>query len=284
MNIYEIEKLHLKGKNFAFKTISEFAGNDFQDRLFVFDGLLFNICIRGEATITIDYEAYPIAANDMVAILPKHICKISGCTDDLDIRQILVSADFLCHLPLTPDFDLLKRMAVCPRVRLDEEKMDDLQKIHSLINRYGSDDRLSVQIQDTLVHSMILMTASLFGNLPPDADRFFSRQEVLVRKFFDMLMDSCETERSVSYYADRLCVTPKYLTTAVKSVSNLPARSWINEAVLIRAKRYIMTTGLTINQIADMLHFHTSSSFVRFFRIHTGYSPLDYRKRMNQDM
>ena len=140
------------------------------------------------------------------------------------------------------------------------------------------------QIQDTLVQSMILMSASLFGNVPPDTERALSRQETLVRKFFDLLIDSCETRRNVSYYADRLCITPKYLTTVVKSVSNRPAQNWINDAVLVRAKRYIITTDLTINQIADRLHFHTASSFVRFFRVHAGLSPLEYRKRMNQDL
>lgn len=284
MNIYKITQQDLKGKTFAFKTIPEYTGNGFPDRLFIFDGLLFIICISGKATITIDYKEYLIAQNDLVAILPKHICKISGGTDDLEIMLILVSADFLHHLPITPDFDLLKRIVVCPCAKLDEGKLDDLQKIHSLIEKYDSDDRLAGQIQDTLVQSMILMSASLFGNVPPDTGYAFSRQETLVRKFFYLLIDSCETKRDVPYYAGRLCISPKYLTTVVKSVSNRSAQSWINEAVLVSAKRYIMTTELTINQIADRLHFHTTSSFVRFFRIHTGLSPLKYKKRMNQDL
>lgn len=284
MNIYEIENLNLKGRNFAFKTISEFLGKNFQGQLFVFDGLLFNICIKGSAKITIDYKEYPIDANSLVAILPKHICSINNCTSDFDIRMILVSADFLYHLPITPDFDLLKKMAIRPCVKLDERKLDDLQKIHSLITRYGSDDKLAKQIQDTLIHSMILMTASSFGNIPPFPNRTFSRQETLVRKFFDLLIDSCESKKSVSYYADKLCVTPKYLTTVIKSVSNHPAQNWINEAVLITAKRLIMTTDLTIHQIADKLHFRTASSFVRFFRIHAGCTLLDYKQKMNQDL
>ena len=218
MNIYEIGKLNLSGRYFAFKTISEFLGKNFQDHLFVFDGFLFYICINGTAKITIDYKEYPIDANSMVVVLPKHLCKISGCSSDLDIRMVLVSSDFLCHLPITPDFDLLKKMVVQPCVKLDERKLEDLQKIHSLINRYGPADKFAGQIQDTLIYSMILMIASSFGNLPSDPPRTFTRQETLVKKFFDLLIDSCETKRSVSYYADKLCVTPKYLTTVVKSI------------------------------------------------------------------
>lgn len=284
MNVYEIEKLNLSGRNFAFRTISEFLGRDFQDQSYVFDGLLLNICIGGTAKITIDYKEYTIGANSMVAVLPKHICSIGGCSRDLDMRIILVSSDFMCHLPITPDFDLLRRIAMRPCVKLDGGKLDDLQKIHSIIDRYDSGDKLAGQVQDTLILSMLLITASSFGQLPPDSDRTFSRQETLVRRFFDLLIDSCGAKRSVSYYADRLCVTPKYLTTAVKSVSNHPVRSWIHEAVMISAKRYIMTSDMTVHQIADKLHFQTASSFVRFFRIHAGCSPLDYRKRVRHDL
>ncbi len=284
MNIYEIESLNISGRNFAFKSISEFLGKDFQNQPFVFDGLLLTICIKGKAKITINYKEYLIDANSLIVILPKHICSIRDCSSDLNIRMVLVSSDFLCHLPITPDFDLLKSMIIRPCVKLNERKLDDLLKIHTLINRYNSDDKLTRQIQDTLIHSMILIIASSFGNLSLNPEHIFSRQETLVRNFFDILIHSCEAKRSVSYYADKLCVTPKYLTTVIKSASNLPAQKWINEAVLISAKRYIMTTDMTIHQIADSLHFLTASSFVRFFRIHTGCSPLEYRKRMNQSL
>ena len=281
MNIYEIEKQNLNKKSFAFKTISEFLGNSFEEQMFVFDGLLLNICINGTAIINIDYKKYSIDVNSMVVILPKHIFSICDCSKDLDLKMILVSSDFMCHLPISPDFDLLKKIAICPCVKLDERMLDDLQKIYFLINRYNSEDKLANQIQHTLIQSMILMTASSFGSLPINLNQTFSHQETLVRKFFDLLIDSCEAKRSVSYYAEKLHVSPKYLSTVVKNISNHSVQSWINEVVLITAKRYIMTTDHTIYQIADKLHFQTASSFVRFFRMHVGCSPLDY-KRMNQ--
>lgn len=281
MNIYEIEKQNLSGRSFAFKTISEFLGKNFQNQMFVFDGLLLNICVNGTAKMTIDYNKYQIEANSMIVILPKHIFSISDCSKCLDIRMILVSSDFMCNLPITPDFDLLKNMAIFPCVKLDENMLDDLQKIHLLINRYNSDDKITNQIQNSLIQSMILITASSFGKLPLNINYTFTRQETLVKNFFDLLIDTCETKRSVTYYAEKLHVSPKYLSTVVKTVSNRSVQDWINEVILISAKRYIMTTDLTIYQIADKLHFQTASTFVRFFRMHVGCSPLDYKK-LNQ--
>lgn len=278
MNIYEIEKQNLSRRSFAFKNVSEFLGKNFQNQMFIFDGILLNICVSGIAKIRIDYKKYQIEANSMVVILPKHIFSICDCSKDLDIRMVLVSSDFMCNLPITPDFNLLKKMTIFPYVKLNERILDDLQKIHLLINRYNSDDKLAYQIQNSLIQSMILIATSSFGELPLNIDRTFTRQEALVRKFFDLLIDSCETKRSVIYYAEKLHVSPKHLSTIVKTVSNHSVQNWINEVILISAKRYIMTTNLTIYQIADKLNFQTASTFVRFFRMHVGYSPLDYKK------
>lgn len=65
----------------------------------------------------------------------------------------------------------------------------------------------------------------------------------------------------------------------IKSVTGYSIQKWINEVIIIEAKRYIKTTTYTIQQISEELNFHTSSSFVRLFKQHTGYTPLEYRKR-----
>lgn len=65
----------------------------------------------------------------------------------------------------------------------------------------------------------------------------------------------------------------------IKSVTGYSIQKWINEVIIIEAKRYIKTTTYTIQQISEELNFHTSSLFVRFFKQHTGYTPLEYRKR-----
>lgn len=272
------------GRSCAVEHLADLAERGFHGEPFVFDGLIFILCLKGLAKITIDYKEYCLDANGAVVVLPKHICSIGHCSDDLDVRVVSVSADFMCHVPVTPDFNLLKKIAVHPYVKLEDGSLDDILKIHSMIGRYGSEDRTSSQIRDALIYSMLLMAASSFGDAALRQEHAFTRQETLVRQFFDLLIDSCEVKRSVSYFADKLCVTPKYLGAAVKSVSNYSAQSWINEAIVISAKRYIMTTDMTVHQISDKLDFRTASSFVRFFRMHVGCSPLDYRKRMNQEL
>lgn len=279
MNIYEITKRDLCNRNFAFKDEADLLGRDYLGRPFIFEGLLVNVCIAGTARVRIGYREYRVSANDMFVILPRQICSVRECSEELEVRIIMISLDFMCSLPIVPDFDLYRSVDVNPCVRLDEGRMDDILKIHSVIMRYGGGDDMSRQIQDTLICSIFLLAMSSFGTTGANPDRTWSRKEELTRNFLGLVVGSGGAERRVSYYADKLCVTPKYLTAVVKSVTSRPAQEWINEVVLVEARQLIMTSGMTVHQISDRLRFQTASSFVRFFRIHMGCTPLDYRRQ-----
>ena len=92
-------------------------------------------------------------------------------------------------------------------------------------------------------------------------------------RFFRLLTIHYKKHRSVQFYADKLNLTPKYLSTAIKKVTGRPILEWIHEAVLIDAKMLLRTTHLTVQQISDQLNFSSPSAFVQFFKKHTGKTP-----------
>jgi len=268
----------LKRDNTVFKEISEFLGKDFLKQSYIFEGFVFNVCMKGKLKIKINYKEYLITSGDMFVILPKHVFTILEHSSDLDVKTVFISLDFIQNIPTSPNFYLLKNIETCPDVKMTEEQQEDFIKIFTLIEKYDNKSILNKQIQDALTLSLILIATSLFDNIQMNKKVPYSRQEDLTRCFFEILLRHYETERNVFFYADKLCITPKYLTTAVKSVTNHSVQSWINEVVLIEAKRYLNTSILTIQQISEKLHFPTSSSFIRFFRTHVGCTPLCYRK------
>ena len=279
MNPYKIKEAELAGRNFAFKNITGFLGKDFRGQSFFFDGFVFCICIGGRIRIRINYGEYEVMAGEMFAVLPKHIFSVLECSADVDARTVFISLDFMHHLSVIPDFDLLSHINLHPCAKLDEGQVEDMVKIHSVIQRYDKKGSRSKQIQDTLVLSLVLISVSIFEKSPAGNDNTCTRKESLTRSFFNLLLQHFKEERSVSFYADKLCITPKYLTMAVKSVTHHSVQGWINELVLTESKRYLRTTELTIRQISERLNFPTDSAFVRFFRTHTGCTPLEYRKR-----
>ena len=105
------------------------------------------------------------------------------------------------------------------------------------------------------------------------------KQEKLVDDFFALLSKWYKKERTVTFYAGKMNRTPKYLSTAIKKMTGRSILEWINETVIIEIKMQLKTTDQTVAEISESLNFPDPSTFVQFFKHHTGLTPLQYRKQ-----
>lgn len=103
------------------------------------------------------------------------------------------------------------------------------------------------------------------------------RANDLSDRFFRLLAANHKSHRTVQFYADKLNLTPKYLSTAVKRATGRPILDWIHEAILIDAKMLLRVTDLTVQEISDQLNFSSPSAFVQFIKCHTGSTPNKLR-------
>lgn len=108
-----------------------------------------------------------------------------------------------------------------------------------------------------------------------------TRNQRLLFEFKKQLVSDFIRHRSVSYYAQKLFVTPRYLSTVIKEESGKTAGEWIDEMVLLEAKILLQNKELTIAQVADQLNFNDQSTFGKFFKNLTSHSPFDYRKGLS---
>ncbi len=98
-------------------------------------------------------------------------------------------------------------------------------------------------------------------------------------KFILAVSEHFRTERQVSFYAHKLCITPKHLSSVIKEISGRTASDWIENYVVMEAKVLLKTTDMTIQEIAVYLNFANQSFFGKYFKHHTGVSPTTYRKQ-----
>ena len=94
-----------------------------------------------------------------------------------------------------------------------------------------------------------------------------------------MLEAEYRKERSVVYFANRLCISPKHLSMVVKKVSGRTASDWIDEYVVLEAKQMLRTTTLTVQEVSRELNFANQSFFGKYFKKHVGMSPSEYRQQ-----
>ncbi|MBQ3175049.1 MAG: AraC family transcriptional regulator [Bacteroidales bacterium] len=104
--------------------------------------------------------------------------------------------------------------------------------------------------------------------------------DILFKRFITLLAKTEIKPRMVSWYAQELCVTPKYLSTTCKNVSGKSANSWINEFVVRDIHRLLKYSDKSIKEICDYLEFPNLSFFGKYVKAHLGYSPKEYRKRI----
>ena len=104
-----------------------------------------------------------------------------------------------------------------------------------------------------------------------------SRQQELFNRFMEILQRDFRSEHNIKYYADQLCVTPRYLSRIINEVSGLFASDHIDNFLITEAKQLIRSRQYTILQISEMLHFTSQSFFGRYFKNHTGYTPIQYQ-------
>jgi AraC-like DNA-binding protein len=104
-----------------------------------------------------------------------------------------------------------------------------------------------------------------------------SPQDILVNKFMKLVKENFKHERQMSFYADKLSLTPKYLSLKIREVTGKSATDWIDDYVILEAKALLKSTNMTVQQISDELNFSSQSFFGRYFKRNVGMSPKEYK-------
>ena len=100
------------------------------------------------------------------------------------------------------------------------------------------------------------------------------------KKFMRLLQENCATQHNIHFYADKMNLSPKYLSLMIKKVSGKLATEWIEEYVILEAKNLIKYSSMSIQEIAYALNFPNQSFFSKVFKRNTGVSPKAYRLQL----
>jgi AraC-like DNA-binding protein len=100
---------------------------------------------------------------------------------------------------------------------------------------------------------------------------------MLFEQFIGLVAKYHTQYRNVAFYADQLCLTPKYMSKLIKTATGKSAPEWIDAYVILEAKNLLKYSSDTIKQIVFKLNFPNQSVFYKFFKSRTGMTPSEYR-------
>jgi len=98
-------------------------------------------------------------------------------------------------------------------------------------------------------------------------------------RFLSLAQQYAQTEREVAYYADKLCITPKYLSQIARTITNLPASQWIQFYAAFELVSLLNDTTKTLTEVSDLMHFENTSHFSRYVKKTLGKTPSEYRQK-----
>ena len=108
-------------------------------------------------------------------------------------------------------------------------------------------------------------------------------QQEKCERFISLVAENFKTKRDIGFYADKLCVTSKYLSTMLKQETGMTALDWIERHVVLYAKSCLSSTSMSIQEISDELDFPSQSVFGKYFKRVEGMSPKAYRQSLSKD-
>lgn len=235
---------------------------------------------QGSADLKINMKQLHIEAPAVLIVLNGQIYEPLYSSEDLKTKVILMSREFSDSLFVGTSQTLSLSSAVMkdPVMMIDNEENVFDQFYQLLLNIMASPR------PDFKMEAAKHITLSMFYGYSSHKHDFSeeghstTRQEQLYADFIDLLDKYHKAEREVAFYADKLCITPKYLSQVVKDISGKSALDIVEEYVIAECKAMLLSTAMTIQQISDELNFPSQSVFGKYFKRVTGLSPKEYRK------
>lgn len=245
-----------------------------EGELLIRNGIVLILCRgRGERFV-VDGKEYELSRNNMVILPENHV--ISHLTlQGLEQKCVIaVSIDYILNMPSPIDTNIFGYSRYISVIKISDEKFDDFMSYYKFIYKESHEEsRYQSEIISSIFYALILEVIAEYERVFSMDATHNIKADNLTDRFFRLLATNYKSQRTVRFYADRLHLTPKYLSTAIKRVTGRPILDWIHEAVLIDAKMLLRTTDLTVQQIAEMLNFSSPSAFVQFIKKHTGCTP-----------
>jgi AraC-like DNA-binding protein len=246
-------------------------------------GLVLILCTNGKAHININMKPHLVVKNDFVILPPGQITQVIDGNADFSMYALYMSEAFLTDnvsMNRSRNMTIFFTIRDNPIVHMEENDINIITLYFDLMV-HRIKDRSNPHLLTTMRH--------IFNALMSDMNDAFlkylsvqknkiSRKDDICQNFMKLLMSHYKECRDVKFYADKLYITPKYLSNTLKAVTGKKAGQMIDEYVVLQAKILLSSTNMTIQQISEELNFANQSFFGRYFKRITGLSPTQYRR------
>ncbi len=245
------------------------------------------LCTAGTAEILVNNQAVHIRRGALCIISPINV--VCGVSQSGDYECVEVLDEFNVFYPLARSmfntFLALKlRENPCVIVSEDDIRFFTRRKAEIEAKRLmmqrtdDKDERIVLRkMVELLEQETRLEAAHIFMRNHPAEARRVEKSEEFVYNFIISLHRNYKQERSVSFYAGEARLSPGYFTSVIKEKTGRTPSEWIATITITQAKTMLSKTAMSVKEISSELGFPEQFTFRKYFKLHTGMSPTEYR-------
>lgn len=244
-------------------------------------GIGLIVCTRGGFSFAISSDLFSVQAGETVLLPDDVLFSVVDTTDDLEVNILFYSVDTIRDLlgNLVQQMQLYVKMS--PTVyyvwRTSEE--DDLIRYMHLFEKtmLVKDNLFLLYEQRLLLLSLTYRLCAIFKQKFLLEGSVSQRRTEVFLRLIGLIDHYYMSERGVEFYADKLCLSPKYLSELSKSVCGYTVQELVFKTIIRGCMAMLKGTAKTVQEISEEFNFPNPSSFGTFFRKQTGMSPHKYR-------
>ena len=252
------------------------------------------LVIEGEIQLIINGERFSFGKNTYVNLptwsdiyeirYDKDFHAMAAATDRSVVEDIFQNRN-----PFPPDFKFRIDHSIGGEI-VDESDVKTLQKdISNMISSLSNKDHVFAEEINyayfyILLTDMADMMWKRYGKEAPSHHTEMKRSDGIMKELAELLAQNIRKETSVDFYAEKLCISKQYLSLIVKEKTRVTIGTIIAAMRTEEASRLLRNPELTIQQIAEELSFADQSSFGKFFKKHSGMTPMKYRLSLRKTL
>ena len=245
---------------------------------FVINDHRMGLILQGEIRVNVNLVEKVFSKGMLLFIGPGTIINPIHFSDDLQVYGIGLPPDFPMPFAagqMPPAFNGQVRDF---QLKVREEDLQTAQQIIDTIWHLVHQQDYNRQTASSLVGALMYHYDGLYRQHTDLLQNTQSREQTIFDRFIYLVNHYATQEHQIRFYADKMCLTERYLGTVIRQASGTTAKEWIDLALITRIKVELRHTDKSVTQIAEEMNFTNPSFFSKYFKRLTNMTPAEFRE------